>query len=91
MQIDHNHQTGCLRPVKSLTEHIVRSLDIRVARVGNHTPVPKGNAHEVETGIGDSCEVGLCNPGIPVVAQLVVGFRWAQSLTESPLVDRRSV
>lgn len=89
MQINHDLQTRALGPVQRLTQFLICALHKRLAVNRNHTPVPDGNAHVIESCAGDLAEVVLCDEGIPMLGQDALGLISSKDLGKCELVHGR--
>jgi hypothetical protein len=69
MEIDHDLQSGTLRPVERLAQLVVCTLHVWVAVARQNTPVADWDSHVVQTSSSHLVEIVLCEPRVPMLLQ----------------------
>ena len=69
VEIDHYFETGTSGPANCLVEDGKLALHIWVTIQGRDSPVTDWDADMVQASCCDLVEVGLGNPGVPVISK----------------------
>ena len=87
MEIEHYFEACASCPADGVVEDGDLALDVRVVRDGGHGPVADGDAHVIHARLRYGVEVGLGDPGVPVVGEAAECFIFAQSCAVGVFVD----
>lgn len=87
MEVDLDFDTGAACPANSLVEIRKLTLYVGITVQGGNSPVSEGNADVVQACRGDSVDVILSNPCVPVVIETREGFVFAECCSVGPFVN----
>jgi hypothetical protein len=87
MQVNHNLQASCIRPIQSLAQHFICTLHVWLAIDWGHTPVPDWDSHMVQFGGRHLGEIVRGDPAIPVILQQRLRGVFAQLLRQCVFID----
>ena len=77
VEVEHYFEACAASPADGVVEDGHLALDVRVVWEGGYGPVADGDADVVHTRCGNGVEVGLGDPGVPVVGEAAERFIFA--------------
>ena len=87
VEVEHYFEACASGPADGVVEDGDLALDVGVVCKGGYGPVADGDADVVHARFRDVVEVGLGDPGVPVLGEAAECFIFAQSCTIGVFVD----